>query len=362
MQLISELQPVRLGDRPRMTRREDWTTVALAGWLMVGLFVDGWAHNTQPNLETFFTPWHALFYSGFTATAGWVAWSVLRRAGVGGSRTAMDLRRLAAAVPVGYGYAVGGLVIFGISGLGDLTWHQIFGIEQDIKALLSPTHLGLFSGAFLIVTAPARSQAAHPSPGGRPDGRALLPALVSATMASCLIGFILQAWNPFEYNPATFDSEFGGMQIQAGVAQYLLATVFVFGPLLWLAQRWELPFLAPLVLIAVQAVLIQAMIGLPSAGLAGLGILGAAAVGGLAVAIRPGPDSLVRIRVFMATAPPLFWLVTLAGLASPAGPGLGWEAEVWGGSVVWSALVGLGMTLLRPQPDPAPGRAVGPAS
>ena len=43
-------------------------------------------------------------------------------------------------------------------------------------------------------------------------------------------------------------------------------------------------------------------------------------------------------------------------------PGLGWEPEVWGGSVVWSALVGLGMTLLRPQPDPLPGQTVSPAS
>jgi hypothetical protein len=358
MQLISDLQAARGSDRLRMSRREDWTTVALAGWLIAGLFVDGWAHNTQPNLETFFTPWHALFYSGFTATAGWVAWSVLRRAKGAGGRPARDLRALADVIPVGYGWAVGGLVIFGISGLGDLTWHQIFGIEQDVKALLSPTHLGLISGGFLIVTAPARSQAADPALGGRPDGRALLPAIVSATLASCVIGFILQAWNPFEDNPASFD----GMDIRSGVAEYLLATMFLFGPLLWLAQRWQLPFLAPVVLIGVQAVLIQAMIGLPSPGLAGLEVLGATAVGGLAAAVRPGPGSVVRTRVFMTVAPESFWLITLVGLASPAGPGLGWDPEVWGGSVVWSALVGVGMTLLRPQPDAAAGRAVGAAS
>ena len=27
------------------------------------LFVDGWAHNNLDQIETFFTPWHALFYS-----------------------------------------------------------------------------------------------------------------------------------------------------------------------------------------------------------------------------------------------------------------------------------------------------------
>ena len=44
----------------------------LGTWLLVGVMVDGWAHNNLEALETFFTPWHALFYSGFVATAGWV--------------------------------------------------------------------------------------------------------------------------------------------------------------------------------------------------------------------------------------------------------------------------------------------------
>jgi hypothetical protein len=103
------------------------------------------------------------------------------------------------------------------------------------------------------------------------------------------------------------------------------------------------------VLIGVQAVLIQAMIGLPSPGLAGLGVLGAVVVGGLAVLVRPGPGQLLRTRVFLTAAPPVFWLVTLLGIAW-AGPGLGWDPEVWGGSVVWSALVGLGLTLLLGDP------------
>ena len=42
--------------------------MVFATWLIVGIFVDGWAHNNDKP-ETFFTPWHALFYSGFLATA-----------------------------------------------------------------------------------------------------------------------------------------------------------------------------------------------------------------------------------------------------------------------------------------------------
>jgi hypothetical protein len=146
-----------------MSWRGDLVTVLLSLWLIVGIFVDGWAHNTKPGLETFFTPWHALFYSGFAATAAWILWSVWS--------ATRDGRSWPEAVPVGYGYAMVGLVIFALSGLGDLTWHQIFGIEQSIGALLSPTHLGLFTGAFLVVTAPYRSAAGDPGTGPDPGLR-----------------------------------------------------------------------------------------------------------------------------------------------------------------------------------------------
>ena len=56
----------------RATTRQNLVTIALAWWLIAGVFTDGWAHNQfGETLETFFTPWHAAFYSGFLAVAGW---------------------------------------------------------------------------------------------------------------------------------------------------------------------------------------------------------------------------------------------------------------------------------------------------
>src|SRR5438105_14992862 len=55
--------------RPASSARLDWVTVALSTWFIGGVFVDGWAHNHIPQLESFFTPWHAVLYSGFAATA-----------------------------------------------------------------------------------------------------------------------------------------------------------------------------------------------------------------------------------------------------------------------------------------------------
>jgi hypothetical protein len=47
------------------SRGYDWAVVALSVWFLGGLVLDGWAHNHIPELESFFTPWHAVFYSRF---------------------------------------------------------------------------------------------------------------------------------------------------------------------------------------------------------------------------------------------------------------------------------------------------------
>ncbi len=59
--------------QPAGSMQFDRVMVALCSWLMGGLYLDGWAHNHVPELETFFTPWHAVLYSGFFAVAGFLA-------------------------------------------------------------------------------------------------------------------------------------------------------------------------------------------------------------------------------------------------------------------------------------------------
>src|SRR5437667_7272347 len=49
--------------------RFDWIMVVVSVWWLGGLFIDGWAHSNIPQLETFFTPWHAVLYSGYLAVA-----------------------------------------------------------------------------------------------------------------------------------------------------------------------------------------------------------------------------------------------------------------------------------------------------
>ncbi|HEX8771630.1 MAG TPA: hypothetical protein VF711_12760, partial [Acidimicrobiales bacterium] len=114
-------------NRPTATRREHLLTIAFAAWLSIGIFVDGWAHNNQKP-ESFFTPWHALFYSGFAATAIWMLRMVEIRRTEGST--------VFTAVPVGYGLGLVGVAVFAVGGAFDMAWHELFGIEVDLEALL----------------------------------------------------------------------------------------------------------------------------------------------------------------------------------------------------------------------------------
>jgi hypothetical protein len=345
---------------PKRTRwRDDLVTVLLSLWLIAGLFLDGWAHNTRPRLETFFTPWHAASYSGFAAVAAWLCWSVWARRRAGAPWRA--------AVPAGYGLGLAGVAIFLVSGVGDLSWHLAFGVERDIAALLSPTHLGLFLGAFLIVTTPLRSAWADPRLGRQVTIGRLLPAVLSVTLAGILAAFMFQYLHPIDENVvssghALFLSQtFTGFQlpyvrrlgIEAGVPGFMLSSAFLFGPLLFLLRRWTPPAGSAAIVVGAQSLLMQALTGFEDKGLAELGLLGAVAVELLLAAVRPSPAAPWRLRAFCALAPALFWGVYLAGIGLHDG-GLGWTAEVWGGALVWSGLTLLALaTVMFPPALPS---------
>lgn len=344
--------------RTRMSWRGDLITALLSAWLIGGLFLDGWAHNTGELVETFFTPWHAVLYSGFLALAGWICWSVWSRHRLGATWTD--------SVPVGYGLALAGIVLFGGSGLADMSWHLAFGIEEDLAALLSPPHLALFTGGLLMVTAPLRSLWADPLCGCEAGTRELLPALLSAGIAGSGVGFFFMYLHPVADNRVTVgrarfldglagQNWFGYVyeqNIALGIAGFILATLFLLGPAVILLRRWDLPSGSLLLTAGVQLVLIQAVTGFAEPRLVVLGLAGTLAVEALLRILRPSATAPGRLRAFAAAAPVALWGVWLGGIALDDGA-LGWPPEVWGAALVWSGLTLLGLALLV-QPAPVP--------
>ena len=165
----------------------DWLVGLLSCWLTGGLFLDGWAHNHLGSMETFFTPWHGVLYSGFAAIAATLGLAWLR--GV------HNRRPLIAAVPDGYELSALGVLLFALAGVLDLLWHTRFGIEAGTDALLSPTHLLLAASGILIVTGPLR--AAWRRPQARLGWRTGAPAIAAATLTLAGLGFFTQFAHPF---------------------------------------------------------------------------------------------------------------------------------------------------------------------
>ncbi len=141
-----------------------------------------------------------------------------------------------------------GVVVFGVGGIADLGWHEVFGIEQDIQALFSPTHLMLFLGIALILSTPLRAAWLDPHEPAEPTYHGFFPVLASTTMLTAMIAFFFMYWAPFRESEASrpamhyaADHDLTGFYIQDNLAAILLTTLVLVGALLLLARRWRLP-------------------------------------------------------------------------------------------------------------------------
>lgn len=294
--------------------REHLLTVLFGLWMTAGLFLDGAFHqDLEGDTESFLTPWHAVFYTGFLASAWWLATMSRRRAP---SAVDWQLRFL----PPGYVAARTGLVLFALGGIGDAAWHTAFGVERGIDALLSPTHLLLFVGLVLILISPYRAATAAPS--SPPSPWMVASSVISAT---ALVGFFLNfAWGlgiagfaRTAYDPIT---EIGETAVIAGVASTLVTTVVLFGAARFLSRP---PPGAITALFFVVALLVSVAFDEDIEGVA------AALVAGIA------GDALCRSRVSRATASAvasaILWFGYLGMLAID---GIDWQAEIWVGAAV----------------------------
>ncbi|GIH11200.1 hypothetical protein Rhe02_92670 [Rhizocola hellebori] len=326
--------------RPAAGYRTNLVTALLGAWLTVGLLLDTWAHNNKPELESFFTPWHGVFYTGFFATAAWIGWTV----------RGPLLEKRYAQIPAGYGAAVVAVGVFALCAFGDMMWHLTFGIEQTIDILFSPTHLGLGASMVTILLTPVRSAWADRSLPAAPSLGRLLPSVASTALAATVTLLFLQYANAFTHGSgdvvvalSTMDQGFTADLVTDMVVTNLVLLL----PILTLARRWTLPFGVATVLYAAAATLSAAvtdfdnwelMLGMVAAGVA---------VDLLARWLDPSPQRLVRFRVFAAAAPLVTWAIYIATayLTSPPlyNPDGRVEAmpEVYTGAPIVQALLGL---------------------
>jgi hypothetical protein len=331
----------------RTTRGQDLVTSILAAWITTGGFVDGFAHRNLDALETFFTPWHGILYSGYLATAAWILWLVARNRSAAPS--------LSAAIPDGYGTALTGVAVFAAGGLGDMAWHIAFGVETSLDALLSPTHLMLLVGSLLMVSGPIR--ACWRDTGYEPVGLAeFWPPLLAVTMGAAQLGFFFQYIDGFSsrlmqvpYRPG---GEAGFFETATGIAAILITTIIMTGGLLLLMRRWRVPLGTGLVLFGLLGVLMEVLEGyeFPEDVVAPLA---AGVVADLLIRwLRPSPERLASVRAVLFAIPVTLWSIRFAVFEQFSD--INWPIEIWTGTIVFAGLAGIGLSLLT---FPAAGRA-----
>ena len=170
----------------------DWAMMLLSSVFLGGLYLDGWAHNHDKVDVSFFTVWHAFFYSGFLLVALLLVTALLLN-----HRLGLPWRE---ALPGGYQLSLLGTLVFAAGGVGDLLWHELFGIEKSVDALYSPSHLTLGLGLGLIVSGPLR--AAWQRPGRRLTWLQAAPALLSLAALISTFTFFVMFSHPLAVNIA----------------------------------------------------------------------------------------------------------------------------------------------------------------
>lgn len=314
-------------------RAFDWWMTLCSSWMVVGLYLDGWAHRHLHDLDTFFTPWHGVLYSGFLACAALLTWRRLRTPASGPSRSGT--------LPRGYGLSFLGVVIFTLGGLGDLVWHELLGVEADLDALLSPTHLTLAVGGVLIISGPFRAEwLRQPSTLRFTRG---VPMLVSLTLVVSVFAFFTQFAHPFVHVWSAGPPPDRPFMPQAlGIASILLQTALMTGALLLLVRRWVLPFGSLSLVMVLNAALVG---GLENhLDFAWLGLGSGLIADTLVWALKPSVSRPAAFRVFSTLVPAAFYAFYFAALAVAAG--VWWAVPMWAGSIALAGAMGWMLSLL----------------
>ena len=292
-------------------------------WMIGGVYLDAWAHH-QFAVETFFTPWHGVLYSGFLAVAALLAFTFARNLASG-----YPWRE---AMPAGYGLSLLGAGVFLAGGIGDMLWHMLFGIEVNLEALLSPTHLLLAVGGALIATGPLR--AAFNRLGYRSPG---LPALISLSLLLAVLAFFTAYAHPLI---EAIGGEQTGSERALTVTGILLQTGLLMGVVLFALRRWELPF-GSLTLMFTLSTLLAVGIH-ENFEMLPVGVLSGLAADFLQAQLKPSTGNSGALRWFAFSVPVIFYTFYFATRAFTGS--LDWTVHLWAGSIFLSGIAGLLMS------------------
>jgi len=324
----------------------DWTVAVLGVWLVGAVHFDAWAHH-RFELETFFTPWHGVLYTGFLVTVAVLGWTLLA-----GRRRGFPWPQ---AMPTGYWGSLLGVLVFLAGGVADMVWHTLLGIEVSVEALLSPPHLLLAAGGALMITGPIRAAASGDGDRALP---APWPAVIALAMVLALMTFFTAYANPLSeamlaqgHRPATGEGVF--LTQGLGTAGILVQSVLMTGAILWALRRWRLPAGAISLILTLSSLMTMAVHEvfqfLPGVVVAGL------SADLLHQRLKPSVERPGDLRAFAAAVPVIFYVLYFVTLALTGG--MWWRIHLWAGDIILAGVVGGLLSHLMIPPAMRPGQA-----
>ena len=326
-------------------RRFDWLVIAAVAWLLGGLFADGWAHtNRLP--DSFWTVWHAIFYSGFAACAVVVGGAIaLRRESAGSWR---------AAIPRGYVGAVVGIAVFAFGGMADAAWHTAFGVEVGNDILLSPSHMLLGLGMFLIVSSPFGAELRRHEPSASLARR--LPMVLSCVAIFSLLTFFTLYSGPYSNFLGATGNGVTSDRVFRGLLGMFLFSGLISGLLLVVLRRTVLPVGSITLILGLDGV---AMIVMGSrdtpldAQLSFIAVAVAAGVVGdvLLARLRPSSTRIGALRTFVAVLPAAYFALYFTVVYVRYG--FGWTLTFITGSIILCGVLGLLLSFVAVPPGEA---------
>ncbi len=278
-------------------------TLLLGVWILAGLNSDFMAHRSGVQ-EPILTSSHLVMFSGIFATAGWILW------GIGSGRSG---RRGLAAAPAGYDLGRLAVALFLATLILDQLWHWAFGFEENIKALLSPSHALFFVGLMLLFSSPFRAAwaGARDLDSPRPSLQAFLPITLSIALTVLTVAFTFMYLWPFFLDQQIYDATLrqvintlpppagaGALVVEDVITRRLLADIFLgnlilLAPLFLMLRRWRLPVGTATIYLFITTVSAD----VPTALAAGV------VTDGLIWLLRPSSHRLGALRLFATLVP-----------------------------------------------------------
>ena len=341
---LGRLKPkIYLRGYASVSLRFEWLFILSSLLLFTGLYLDGWAHNNIPEqIDSFFTPWHMVLYTGYAVAAA-----------ILGGQYLFNLRKgysWLKALPAAYITSLLGAIIFATAGNVDFIWHALFGFEENVEALVSPSHLSLAVGGVMMMSGPLRAAWRSDPKGSTMPSRALLSLFIIVGVFTFFTQFSSAFAHPqvFVGRPPFGDTYFWDVAL---ISYVLVPTLVLMAAIIMVMLRWRLPLGSLTLLITGNSILMFLMAWRYSHQQ--WPVLIAALVGGTAadvllLTLKPSAQRVKALRWFSFLTPAVLFLIYFVTLLIT--DQIWWNSNMWLGMIFFSGILGLGLSWLAVPP------------